>query len=81
MMYNKSDLWIIEQMYKTINFMASDLSDSDLNCYYCSHFPEGGDGGCSINTNGGCHFKWRYANKVEKLIEKIKNEKEQNNEK
>lgn len=74
--YNKSDLWIIEQMYKTINFMASDLSDSDLNCYYCLHFPEGGDGGCSNNTNGGCQFKWRYANKVEKLIKKIKNIKE-----
>ena len=56
--------------------MASDLSDSDLNCYYCLHFPEGGDGGCSNNTNGGCQFKWRYANKVQKLIEQIKNEKE-----
>ena len=74
--YNESDLWIIEQMYKTINFMASDLSDSDLNCYYCSHFPEGGDGGCTINTNGGCQFRWRYADQTEKLIERLKNAKE-----
>lgn len=72
MTYNKSDLWIIEQMYKTINFMASDLSDNDLNCYYCSHFPEGGDGQCTLYINGNCRFKWRYADQAERLIEKLK---------
>ena len=71
-----NQFWIIEQMYKTINTMATDLSDNDLDCYYCSHFPEGGDGGCSVNEDGcgRCQFRWRYADQAEELIEKIRSE-------
>ena len=69
-----SQCWLIEQMYKTINTMATDLSDSNLDCYYCSHFPDGGDGKCTLYTNGGCQFRWRYADQAEELIEKMRSE-------
>ena len=68
-----SQCWLIEQMYKTINTMATDLSDNDLDCYYCSHFPDGGDGGC-----GCCRFRWRYADQAEELIDKMRGELNEN---
>ena len=69
-----SQCWLIEQMQKTINTMATDLSDNDLDCYYCSHFPDGGDGKCTLYTNGRCQFRWRYADKAEELIDKMRSE-------
>lgn len=55
--------------------MASDLNTYDLDCYYCAHFPEGGDGLCPMysdsNEGGWCHFKWRLTDEVKKMIEKL----------
>lgn len=76
---NRSDqYWIIEQMYKTINMMATDLTSSDLDCYYCLHYPEGGNGQCTFHQNGDCQFKWRYADQTEALIAKIRSELNEN---
>lgn len=64
----------------TINHMASDLNEHDLDCYYCAHFPEGGDGKCPMyaddGSDGWCHFRWRLADEMDNAVEKLQAELE-----
>lgn len=69
---------LLQRAQATINHMADDLNEYDLDCYYCAHFPDGGDGKCSMysdnGSNGWCHFRWRLADEIDKTIEKLQAE-------
>lgn len=69
---------LLQRAQATINHMAADLNEHDLDCYYCAHFPDGGDGKCPIysddGSNGWCHFRWRLDDEIDKTIERLQAE-------
>lgn len=69
---------LLKQAQDTINHMASDLNEHDLDCYYCAHFPECGDGKCPMyvddGSDGWCRFRWRLADEIDNAIEELQTE-------
>ena len=67
---------LLQRAQATINHMAADLNEHDLDCYYCAHFPYGGDGKCPMysddGSNGWCHFKWRFADEIDSAVGKLR---------
>lgn len=67
---------LLQRAWATINHMAADLNEHDFDCYYCAHFPDGGDGKCPMysddGSNGWCHFKWRFADEIDSAIGKLR---------
>ena len=67
---------LLQRAQATIDHMASDLNEHDLDCYYCAHFPDGGDGKCPMysddGSNGWCHFRWRFADEIDTAVGKLR---------
>lgn len=67
---------LLQRAQATINHMAADLNEHDLDCYYCAHFPDGGDGKCPMysddDSNGWCHFRWRFADEIDSAVGKLR---------
>ncbi len=67
---------LLQRAQATINHMAADLNEHDLDCYYCAHFPDGGDGKCPMysdnGSNGWCHFRWRLDDEIDSAVGKLR---------